>query len=481
MKKLIKINHRICSACGNRLEYSGYVIEDGKEYYCSEKCLHSKISEDEWIKLYDDGNGTSYWTEWNDCDFDDELKINSEVPEKVIKHYVHNLKTSRIELHFTKEEYDGLSKVLKEAIKKSFFWSGSAKTWVSRSTTDHYRAIQTAKMLGFVEEVRQGERLTHADRLQLRASKAEARAARYDVYSEKALKRGIELQSPLMALQGDIAFFTQPIYQNHSGSQSFEKRRERILNKYREGFEEYRKSEYFKKQSESLRAAASMSELNNKAYVSRRIQECSSNLRKFERKLSEAEKKNNQEWEDRLIDFIDVETDKLAFYNNILEELGGIQFNNEKVKVGYQVKIRDRWYTVLKVNKLTVSVKPIEENLKSFELKYPYSEVQELKEKEISPSASKATVQNIFLVGDIFIRYNIAGNLILIAFQCISMTAKTVMVQKIQVINNIPQQDLFVAGSKPERKTPKKNRQGEDVLIDGDYYLYKYISQANAI
>lgn len=54
---------RECSECGH-LMGNGYVIESGLEYYCSDECLHKNISEEEYLKLYDNGNGDTYWTEW---------------------------------------------------------------------------------------------------------------------------------------------------------------------------------------------------------------------------------------------------------------------------------------------------------------------------------------------------------------------------------------------------------------------------------
>lgn len=56
---------RVCSECGKAMK-KGYVIEDGMEYYCSNKCLHANISQKNYLELYDDGNGNSYWTEWED-------------------------------------------------------------------------------------------------------------------------------------------------------------------------------------------------------------------------------------------------------------------------------------------------------------------------------------------------------------------------------------------------------------------------------
>jgi hypothetical protein len=42
----------------------GYVINGGCEHYCSDDCL--PMTEAEFDALYGDGEGDSYWTEWED-------------------------------------------------------------------------------------------------------------------------------------------------------------------------------------------------------------------------------------------------------------------------------------------------------------------------------------------------------------------------------------------------------------------------------
>ena len=54
---------RICSECGKEMK-AGFVIDGGTEYYCCEKCLHKHYTEDEYIKMYDNGEGESYYTEF---------------------------------------------------------------------------------------------------------------------------------------------------------------------------------------------------------------------------------------------------------------------------------------------------------------------------------------------------------------------------------------------------------------------------------
>jgi len=56
---------RVCSHCGDEM-YAGYCIDEGRFYYCCDDCLHANMTQEEYLDLYDDGNGDSYWTEWDD-------------------------------------------------------------------------------------------------------------------------------------------------------------------------------------------------------------------------------------------------------------------------------------------------------------------------------------------------------------------------------------------------------------------------------
>ena len=64
---------RECTACNKGMN-EGYCIESGIEYYCSDACLHTEITPEEWLELYNDGEGDSYWTDWSEDpdNFEDE-------------------------------------------------------------------------------------------------------------------------------------------------------------------------------------------------------------------------------------------------------------------------------------------------------------------------------------------------------------------------------------------------------------------------
>lgn len=56
---------RKCNACGAGMN-EGYCIEGGIEYYCSDACLYTEMTPAEWLELYNDGEGDSYWTDWSE-------------------------------------------------------------------------------------------------------------------------------------------------------------------------------------------------------------------------------------------------------------------------------------------------------------------------------------------------------------------------------------------------------------------------------
>lgn len=296
-----------------------------------------------------------------------------------MKEYVLNLETSRIELHFEKADYASLAADLKTELKRFYSWSRYASAWVSKGTKDHYMAIKTAEKLGFSKGGKVGERLSYAEEVERKAEKAEHRAERYEQYADNAERRAQGLQSDLNSMHGDNSFFTQPIIRGHAGSEAFARRRQKMFDRYNKGFAEYRKSEYFRDRAETAQQTANNSKLNNRTYLSNRIEECNKNIRAIERSIITAEEKQNESWLERLLEKMEYEIDKLAYFENVLDEVGGVQHSKESVKRGQFVKIRGHWGMVVKANTKTVEVKY---SVVPYTMKYPYAEIQELSEIE---------------------------------------------------------------------------------------------------
>ena len=60
---------RRCDACGKGM-WEGYCIDSGGQYFCSPKCLNTVFTDEEFLEMYADGEGDSYWTEWNELEED---------------------------------------------------------------------------------------------------------------------------------------------------------------------------------------------------------------------------------------------------------------------------------------------------------------------------------------------------------------------------------------------------------------------------
>jgi hypothetical protein len=62
---------RICSCCGDGMN-EGYFVD--YDYYCSDTCLHTEYTPEEWKNLYEQseeqGGDYCYWTQWEEDDFE---------------------------------------------------------------------------------------------------------------------------------------------------------------------------------------------------------------------------------------------------------------------------------------------------------------------------------------------------------------------------------------------------------------------------
>ena len=54
---------RFCEVCGAEMR-SGFCVNGGDSYYCSEKCLHDHFTQEEYEEMYKDGD--AYWTNWEE-------------------------------------------------------------------------------------------------------------------------------------------------------------------------------------------------------------------------------------------------------------------------------------------------------------------------------------------------------------------------------------------------------------------------------
>lgn len=312
--------------------------------------------------------------------------------------YILNKETGKIELHFEKSEYDVLTDEQRRSLKSNYLWSRTSQAWVSRAKYPNlYHAKKVANELGFTEKEKVGERLTYAEQLERKTERAEARAERYEGYAANAQKRGDALTGELDQYRGDTAFFTQPIIAGHAGSESFAKRRERIFARYDRGMEEYRKSAYFKERAETAMETADNAQLKSLRYLDNRIRECNAAIRKIRKALDSYERvldahenptevnailrakysaEKVTEWQEDFLERLEIEIDKLGFFQNCLEELGGFKFSKENIKPGYVVRIGGFGnFKILKANPTTIYARSLSTDST---LAFKYAEILEI-------------------------------------------------------------------------------------------------------
>lgn len=279
--------------------------------------------------------------------------------------YFRNMETNKLELHFSKEEYAELPDETKREIRSNFLFSRKAQAWVSRCKFPNlWRAEQVAKKIGLEDAGQSGEKLTFAEMQEKKAEKAERRAARYDTKSIRAEERGEELQKPIRDMHGDIAFFTQPNI-NSSAGRAFTRRRQRMFDAFDRGFEEFKKSEYYKECAETARrTAAQAKKPSDKGFCQRRINEAEASIRALKRSITEYEGykttlENGEIPKDkwgydlknitmesvenalnRWYEIMENEIQKAVYYRECIEELGGIQFTRENLNKGDIIEIR---------------------------------------------------------------------------------------------------------------------------------------------
>ena len=278
-------------------------------------------------------------------------------------YYVVNLETGKLELHFEKETYQALTEDQKKEIKSNFLWGRNSGCWISRAKEPNLTwARRVAVSLGLEDAGKEGERLSFAEQMERKAERAERRADRYENRADVAERKGEALQAPINEMHGDIAFFTQPNI-NTSAGRAFTNRRNKMFAAFERGFDEFRKSAYWSDRAKTARATAAQKELKDKAFVSRRIKERESDIRKMKKGIEEQERvisriesgetvtnwrgepvqieaarSNLEYWLDRL----EVKLDELGFYQDCLAELGGVSFSRENIKPGYIVRVQ-RW------------------------------------------------------------------------------------------------------------------------------------------
>lgn len=403
-----------------------------------------------------------------------------------------NRETLKLELHFEKSEYLKMTDTQKSKLKSAYLWSNKTGAWVSRTKyPNHWNAKRIAQELGATGEIENvGDKLSYAERLENQAERAESRAERYEQYSANAEKRAKGLQSDFNKMRSDIAWLTQPIIAGHSGSRAFANHRNKVMARYERGFDEYSKSAYYQDRAATARATADNAKLKDAGYLDKRIREATSIIKKIQSYIIQYEEKlyKIQQGEtitnysgdvitaERIENAIqeklqryEFEQDKIDFFQNCLDELGGVRFSQENIKAGYIVKIRGDAEKVTRANPLKVVIK----SSCGLVLDYLYSEIQEIIAATEEKPKTETKAQP-FKTDEILTKNRMGDDSVYKAFQIVAHTDKTIKIQEIAVINGVPQAYKFI-NDKPAIRKPNINQYGNDwVIYDGGWQLCRY-------
>lgn len=401
-----------------------------------------------------------------------------------MKEYILNRETGKIELRFEKEDYMAMSNEQKSLLKRGFLWSRHAEAWVSRCKEPNlYTPKRIAKELGFEDGGKTGERLSFVEQLERKAARAEARANRYESYAENAEKRASSLQAAFDECRKDWSWLTQPNINSSSG-RAFTRQRNRIMDSYEKGFDEYRKSEYFRERAEKARMTANMADLKNPVYLDNRINEAQRDIRKLEKNMVRYEEmlhdlvssdansesiSNAKEWLTETYERLEAVMDKEAFYQNCLDEIGGIKFSKEDLKPGYIVKVT-RWgeCSVVKANPKTVDIRSPRTG---HVLRVNYSEIAEI----ISAEEKKMEEDHPYKEGEILAAYDIGGRNLIYAYKIVKTTKKTITLAEIP----ISEDKTPIVDAEPIKEPftvkPRISRFNEQWEVwKGSWHLYRY-------
>ena len=355
-------------------------------------------------------------------------------------YYIINRETDKLELHFSKEEYQAMPDETKSKIRSNFLFSRRGGCWVSRAKRPNLSYVERiAKDLGAEYQGKTGEELTFEEKMERQADRAAARADRMEARSDAAAQRGEALQKPVEDMHGDIAFFTQPNI-NTSAGRAFTRQRERMFAAFDRGFEEFKKSEYYAQRAEIARRTANLENSKDKAFCDRRVKDAQKNIKAIQKNLDHyhamlecdgmgekqtrfdgtpIEREEIERWIEDAEERLESEISRLCYYQSCIDELGGVQFSKENIKPGYVVKIKHyNDCTVLRTGPKNFTYR----TPNGFDLTAAYAEILEI----VKAEEAKKPVQP-FKPGEIFtVRRLLAGAWTPEQWEIVKATATTV-------------------------------------------------------
>ena len=260
-------------------------------------------------------------------------------------YYVKNLETGKLELYFSKSDYMALGSEIKQKIKSYFLFSRNKNAWISKAKDSVWHPEQIAKSAGLTDNGTTGEKITFAEKEEIRIERAEARAERFEVRAEKTETASTQAYQAAKRI-GDFIPFGQPILVGHHSEGRHRRDIQKIDNSMRKSIDLTKKAEYYADRADASQRTANQSELKNPVYLNNRIRENEKSIRALTKSGYNPER-------------LEEVKQKLEYYQKALEAIGGFKFTKETLKDATHIKTRFGWYEIKSLNTKTVSYKEI--------------------------------------------------------------------------------------------------------------------------
>ena len=259
--------------------------------------------------------------------------IESENEDEITENYFIVNSERKLEVYFNYDKYKNLPEADKKFIKSNFLWSRGKGAWISKASHPsqvQYLSNRLANELKLRSKGRE-KRMTFQEERDKERSKAEYKVQVYDRRAQSAEARGEALQSEFDKLRQDWSWLTQPVIRGHRGSESFGKQRQRIIDRYSKGFQEFDKAKYYKAAKEYQENSLQNPELKNIDYIRKKIKEIEKLIKTYtgylevaQIKLKVPNRPDLAEIEDRMqryMEELEYNYEKLAYYKLAEEAL----------------------------------------------------------------------------------------------------------------------------------------------------------------
>ncbi|MDJ1470211.1 DUF3560 domain-containing protein [Xanthocytophaga flava] len=269
-------------------------------------------------------------------------------------YYIKNLESGKIELYFSKSEYKALSTEARKKIKSYFLFSSSKAAWISKSSQNTSWVEEIANSIGLIYKGTEGEKISFGEKVELASQKAASQAERFK-------NRAIHLENQSNQLFANSHNMVscipvgQPILVGHHSEKAHRNLLNRSWTMLGNAVKTSERADYYQQKAKAATYTASQEQLNNPAFLNRRIEECKANIRKQEQNLSNSTSENNKRI---YLERIAEQNDKLTFYTDKLIAMGGIKYTKENLKLQRVSHIfyKSKWYPLKSLNTKSVTV-----------------------------------------------------------------------------------------------------------------------------